>query len=232
EGVVRGQPPAGSDAWDDVEQLAIPLDLGAHGGVLELEHGAAARAGGQAELDLVDRAVGVDPGHREQAWRLAAQDLAAGVALEAEPPADAEVAGDREEPAVDPVRVGAGLPDVLDRRVVAAPQHGGACLAGGDAPAADLTVELGERVGAVGHGSSPAFSVEVPAGGGSASCVPRRVRFPLDSSVARASRCGVQKRRKPSSQRSTSPRGSGSTAYRRRVPSALTVANPLSLSTR
>jgi hypothetical protein len=51
---------------------------------------------GQAQLDLVGRQLAVDPGHREQPGRVAAQDLAAGVALQAEPAADAQVAGDRQ----------------------------------------------------------------------------------------------------------------------------------------
>ena len=46
----------------------------------------------------------------------------------------------------------------------------------------------------------------------------RRSRLPRASSVASASRCGVQKRRKRSSHASTSRSGSEFTAYSRRVP--------------
>ena len=119
--------------------------------MFELERGVAVFAGGQAQLDLVGRPVPVDPGHREQAGRFAAQDLATRVARETERPADAEIAGDREEPAAQPLRVGAGLPDVLDRRVVAPADEGGAGLARRDAATPDFAVRLGEPAGIIGH---------------------------------------------------------------------------------
>src|SRR5262249_59124405 len=58
----------------------------------------------------------------------------------------------------------------------------------------------------------------------------RRSRLPRASSVASASRCGVQKRRKRPSHASTSRSGPESTAYKRRVPSGRTVAKPASRS--
>ena len=66
------------------------------------------------------RRAAVLPGHLEPARSLAVDDLAAGVALQLIPAAEAVVAADREEPAADPLGRGQRVPDVLDRRVVGA----------------------------------------------------------------------------------------------------------------
>jgi hypothetical protein len=63
--------------------------------VLQLEDGVTVLARRQAQLDLVDRLVPINPGDRERARRVAAQDLAACVAGEAEGSADPELLLDR-----------------------------------------------------------------------------------------------------------------------------------------
>src|SRR4051794_5533254 len=98
--------------------------------MLELERRAAVRRGGEAQPHLVDRPVAVDPREVQRARRIARDDLPAGVAREAEAAARAEVAADREEPPVQALRLRARAPDVLDRRVVRAPQDRGAGVAG------------------------------------------------------------------------------------------------------
>ena len=56
--------------------------------------------------------------------------------LEAEGAAGTEVAGHLQEPALQPLGIGGGVPDLLDRRRIAAAQPYGAGLAGLDEPAA------------------------------------------------------------------------------------------------
>src|SRR3712207_1603965 len=93
----------------------------------------------------------VGPSHRESVGRFTAQDLAARVALELERSTSAEIAGGPDEPTAHLVRVGAGLPYVLDRRVVAPPYQGGTGLARGDASTPHLAVGLGEPGADAGH---------------------------------------------------------------------------------
>ena len=59
--------------------------------------------------------------------------------------------------ATTPLGVGASLPDVLDRRVVAPPQEGSAGLARGDAATSDFAVRLGDRAGVIGHVLPPSI---------------------------------------------------------------------------
>ena len=82
------------------------------GDVLELEPGAD-RVVGQPDGDPGDPTAEL-PGRGQVAGRLAGGDLAAGVVLDLEPAAEPEVAGDRGEPAWDPLGVGDGLPEVVD----------------------------------------------------------------------------------------------------------------------
>ncbi len=72
---------------------------------------------------------------------------------------------------------------------------------------------------------------DIPSAACRCSADSRRSRFPRASSVASASRCGVQKCRNRSNQASVSCSGAVSTEYSRRVPSALTWANPFSRRT-
>jgi len=86
------------------------------------------------------------------------QDLAAGVALELVGSADVQITGDGKKPAVDPVRVGAGIPDILDRRAEASSQQDRPAFARGDASIAHLTVGVVDLTDAIDHGYS-LFSV-------------------------------------------------------------------------
>jgi hypothetical protein len=61
--------------------------------MFELEYSVAGHAGEQTQRHLAERALAVSPGYREQVGWFAAQDLAARVALELEPSADAQSAG-------------------------------------------------------------------------------------------------------------------------------------------
>src|SRR5207248_9396340 len=127
---------------------------------------------------------------------LAPEDLAARVALHLVPAAQPEVAAHRYEPAAEPVGVGERVPDVLDRGVVRPSQVCGPRLARAGVAGADRAVDGLDLARDIHH-----FSVFF-----------RRSRLPRASSVASASRCGVQYRRKRASHMSTSWRGAESTA--------------------
>jgi len=105
-----------------------------------------------------------------------------------------QVAADRQEPPRDALRVGAGVPDVGELRRVAAGHRDHPGLARLQHPAAHLAADRADFPGHIDHGCFLR------------SCLPRA------SSVASASRCGVQNRRNCSSQSSTPRSGSGATA--------------------
>src|SRR5919197_532625 len=204
--------------------------------VLQLQQRLTVGAGGEPHLDLAAATpagmVADHPRHLEQVRRLAPPDLATGVALQLVGPAQAEVTGDGQEPAADPLGVGDGIPDVPDRRLVAPPQHDAVPLTRGEAPPTGLAVDHVELVGDVDHVPSCSLvcgRLDLDDPGASRR---RRSRLPRASSVPSASRCWSQERRKGSSHCPTSRRRAGATAYRRRVPSARTLANPLSRRTR
>src|SRR5271169_1497804 len=87
------------------------------GDVLEHQPGLPARQGCQPYLDPADVAA-ILPGGSETAGRVTALDRAARIALELIAAAGPQVAGDRQEPPRNPLWVGAGIPEVLEGRVV------------------------------------------------------------------------------------------------------------------
>ena len=70
--------------------------------MFELEHGFVVVAWEQPQLDLAGGTLSVD--RRQKAGRFAAQDLATCVALELELSTDRQIAGDREEEALQAIR--------------------------------------------------------------------------------------------------------------------------------
>src|SRR5262249_58278112 len=77
-------------------------------------------AGGR-KIDLAPAHLTAErPGDRQMARRLAARNLAAGIALQLIAAAEPQLARDRQEPARDAFGVGDGVPHVRGRGVVAA----------------------------------------------------------------------------------------------------------------
>ena len=172
-----------------------------HRGVLEHERRRSLPCPRELDLDFGDvgRAghLAVDPGRAQPVRPLAGHDLAAGVAFELVSPAHAVVAADRQEPSADPLRVGQGVPDVLDGRVVGAFEADGPPLPRRDPAGADCRASR-LRVHGRCRSIRSSFDLSVPA------APMRRWRFPRASSVAsESSRCS-QKRRNWSSHTSTS----------------------------
>lgn len=75
-------------------------------------------AGGR-ELERDEAGLGVaePPGQLQSVRGLTCGDGAPGVALELKAPAGSQVAAQREKPAADALGVGAGVPDIADRRM-------------------------------------------------------------------------------------------------------------------
>src|SRR3954470_11765526 len=161
------------------------------------------------------------PRDGEPARRSALGDLASGVALELEAAAKAQVAGDGQEPAGNPLGVRAHVPDVRDRRVVDATQlH-------------DVRGPVGRRLAA----DSPPHSLELGDQVVHAACSLRfalvGVRWrPRASSVSIASKRWLHCPRRSASQPCAASRPVPSRPYSRRVPAERTVANPFSRSPR
>src|SRR5918997_305876 len=167
------------------------------------------------------------PGGGEAVGWIARLDRPARVPLDLEAAAEPEVAADRGEPASQPLGSRAGVPQIRDvRRVGLAEADGGADGAVAVAvPRADGPLD-GVQLAA---GLDPVVDHRLSLS--SVDCC-RRARLPRAISVSSAARRGVQKRRNPSSQASTSRNGSASTAYRRRAPCGRTLAYPFSRRTR
>ena len=125
-----------------------------------------------------------------------ANDRAAGVSLQLVPTTDAEVAGHGQEPARDPLGVGAGVPNVLDCTVIAAAEHARTPRTGVEAGRADSTVDGIDPFDDVDHGAL--------IGSLSFGECNRRSRRPRASPVGSASSGGVQNRRNRPSHSSTS----------------------------
>src|SRR6266545_3092761 len=199
-----GQPeqpevPADPDrAWPELRP-AFVVDVR---DVLQFEPCAAVGLGREPQLDPRHFAAEL-PRRADAVRRGAALDRAAGVAFELVAPALAQIARDRQKPAWDALRVGARVPDVLDPSIVRSDDGDRARLTGLQHTRADLTLDGVDLVDDIDHG----FGV-LP----SWVCWrSRRSRRPRASSVSSASRCGVQKRRKRSSQASTSRSPAGLT---------------------
>ena len=164
-------------------------------GVRELEPGAVGALSGQAHLDPAHAATELPRGAEPCRW-FALLDGAARVSFELVPPTEPQVAGHRQEPARDPLRVRARVPHVVEVRCVRLRERHGAGLRTGRAhlpgDGSDLVVFIDHDV---------ALSGEV-----------RRARLPRASSVPSAASGGAQKRRNRSSHSSTSCRPEGSTA--------------------
>src|SRR5215467_11625691 len=199
---------------------ALVVDVG---DVLELQPGRAVRLTGKRHLDPADLAAEL-PGGGEALRPVAAFDRPARIALEVEPASHAQVSRHRQKPPPDPLCVSARVPQVIGRgRVALADGHDPRDTRFEDA-GAELAPDGADLMGDFNHGFPPLLSPDSPAR--------RRSRLPRATSVASASRCGVQVRRNRSSHASTSRKAPGLTAYMRLVPSGLTVAKPESRSTR
>jgi hypothetical protein len=116
--------------------------------MFELEAGAVAvrRDPQRQPADLA----AVLPGDREMPRRLALLDHAAGVAMQLISTAEAQLAGDREEPAPDPLGASTGVPEVLG---------GGGEGTGGDDDLRGRSV-AGPRADGAGHGVEMGVEVE------------------------------------------------------------------------
>src|SRR5699024_8333051 len=130
-GVARSERPlGGSEVEGESQQAAVPAhaggagpeglphlggDVGGAGDVLELDTGGLLALGGEAE-GQPGHATHHLPGHGEFGGavgrRLAAEDLAAGVALELVAAAELQLAREGEEPAGDALNGGDGVPHV------------------------------------------------------------------------------------------------------------------------
>src|SRR5262249_22028117 len=131
--------------------------------VLQLQMRAAAGILRERDVDPARLAGPACPGQPEKARRLAADDLASGVALELIAAADAQVAGDWQEPARNAFRIGERVPKVVDAGVVGAGSNDDARGAALVLAGCDLTCDRTQRGGDVDlHGASPGIVESAP----------------------------------------------------------------------
>jgi hypothetical protein len=110
--------------------------------------------GVEADLDAAHLPAEL-PGGGERPRRVAALDEPAGVALHLVAAAHAQVAGDRREPAGDPLDVRAGVPHVVDGGVVGPHDRHDAGLPRLQRACADLAADRADVLLDVDHGSPP-----------------------------------------------------------------------------